>query len=181
MGFNKDFHDLGMTGGIGKYSFQSSSNFIPLYARIASPNQAQKMIERYLINPQHFWSDYGVRSLSRSSEFYNNAVWGNPGRYGDSKRMTNSNWQGPVWMPLCYFAAHALNYYDYKDKAIEMAQNSIETLLASLDKMGSFAENFDAETGEPLYCTEFASWNILMDILPKELSNNTWPMKLLFD
>ena len=182
MGFSKDFCDLGLDGVCGKYSFQSCSNFIPLYARIASPNQAQKMIERYLIDPKHFWSKYGVCSLSRSSEYYNNAVWGNPGRYGDrSRSMTNSNWQGPVWMPLCYFACHALNYYGYKDKAMKMAENSIDTLLSSLDKMGSFAENFDSETGEPLYCNEFASWNILMDILPKELDKNTWQIQLLFD
>lgn len=181
MGFNKIFHDLALGRDIGKYSFQSCSNFIPLYARIASQEQAQKMIERYLITPQHFWSEYGLRSLSRSSEYYNNAVWGNPPRYGDPNRMTNSNWQGPVWMPLCYFGAHALNYYGYKDKAMELAQNSINTLLGSLEKIGSFAENFDAETGKPLYCVEFASWNILMDILPEELNNDTWQMQLFFN
>ena len=68
---------------IGKYAFQSCSNLIPLYARIASPEQARSMIEKYVIAPEHFWSEFGVRSLSRSSEYYNNALWGNPGRYSE--------------------------------------------------------------------------------------------------
>ncbi len=71
------------------------------------------MIERYVLSADHFLSAFGIRSLSRSSEYYNNAIWGNPPRYGPHDRLTNSNWQGPVWVPLCCFVAHAPAHYGY--------------------------------------------------------------------
>jgi glycogen debranching enzyme len=165
---------------IGNYAFQSCSNLIPLYARIASPEQAKAMIEKYVIAPEHFWSEYGVRSLSRSSEYYNNALWGNPGRYSEQHRLTNSNWQGPIWIPICYFVFHALRHYGFTSKAEELAANTVNLLASSLDHMGSFAENYDGDTGKPLYCIDFASWNILADQMPKERSSGKWIMDTVF-
>jgi mannosyl-oligosaccharide glucosidase len=166
---------------IGTYAFQSCSNLIPLYARIASHEQAKAMIEKYVIAPEHFWSNHGVRSLSRSSEYYNNALWGSPGCYAEQHRLTNSNWQGPIWIPICYFAFHALRHYGFTAKAEELAENTVNLLTSSLDHIGSFAENYDGDTGMPLYCKNFASWNILADQMPKELDSGKWIMDTIFN
>ena len=87
---------------IGRYAFQTCSNLIPLYAGVADREQGRAMLRRYVLSEEHFLSPHGIRSLSRASEFYNNAVWGNPPRFGDHRVLTTSNWQGPVWIPLCY-------------------------------------------------------------------------------
>jgi Mannosylglycerate hydrolase MGH1-like glycoside hydrolase domain len=166
---------------VGRFAFQSCSNLIPLYARVADDDRARRMIETYLLSPEHFWSPHGIRSLSLSSEFCNNAVWGNPPRYGPHDRMTNSNWQGPVWIPVCYFAFHALRHYGYADEARDLADRTVEVLAISLDKQGSFAENFHAETGAPLYCTNFASWDILADQMHLELDTGEWVMDPVFE
>lgn len=164
----------GLSGDIGRHALQTCSNLLPLYARVAPRDRARAMIERYVLHPDHFWSAYGIRSLSRSSEYYNNARWGNPTRFGDHRRLTNSNWQGPVWFPLCYFMVQALGHYGFPTEARLLADRIVATLANSIRVQGSLAENFDAETGAPLYCTNFASWNLLADTLHESLSTGRW-------
>jgi neutral trehalase len=166
---------------VGKFAFQSCSNLIPLYARIAPPARAKRMIETYALSADHFLSPWGIRSLSRSSEYYNNAVWGNPPRYGPHDRMTNSNWQGPVWVPLNYFMCHALRRYGFPRAARDVADRTARVLAKSLREVGSFAENFDGETGAPLYCRNFASWNLLADTMHEDLRKDSWLLDVLFD
>jgi len=177
------FHlgDPDLAASVGHYAFQSCSNLIPLYARVAPRARAVEMIRRYVLSPGHFLSPHGIRSLSRSSEYYNNAVWGNPPRFGgDHRRMTNSNWQGPVWIPLGYFMAHALRFYGFPNEAADLAARMIGVLARGLRSIGSFTENYDAETGAPLYARNFASWNILADILPEEIASGRWIMDPVF-
>jgi glycogen debranching enzyme len=147
---------------------------------MAEPEQAQAMISTYVINEQHFWSPYGIRSLSKSSEFFNNAVWGNPSRFGDHRRMNESNWQGPVWMPINYFVFHALRHYGFAQEAGELADRAVGVLAGSLRLQGSFSENFNSETGEPLYAKHYASWNLLGDTLHDDLASGNWIMDPVF-
>ena len=175
------YEDACLDSEIGRYAFQTCSNLIPLYARIADKDRASVMIEKYILSNDHFACSFGIRSLSKSSEYYNNAVWGNPPRFGDHRRLTNSNWQGPVWIPLNYFMFHALNNYGYKKEAQEVADKTIKLLAMSLKNIGSFAENYHADTGEPLYAREFASWNILADMMHKEGSEVEWCMEPVFE
>lgn len=166
---------------VGRYAFHTSTNLIPLYARMADHARAKEMIDTYVINENHFWSPHGIRTLSKASEYYNNAVLGNPSRFGDHRRMTESNWQGPVWVPMCYFVFHGLRYYGYKDMARKLADNIITTLARSLEKIGSFSENFHGETGQPLYATCYASWNMLADTMHDDLERDEWIMDPVFN
>jgi len=172
--------DGSLTSDVGKYAYFSCSALVPLFARIASPEQAQRMIKNYVLNPEHFRSLYGIRSLSRSSEYYNNARWGNPPRFGDHRRLTNSNWQGPVWIPLNWFVFHALLHYGFEAEAAELAEDTFRVISMSLDQHGYMRENFHGETGEALYADKFASWNILADLMPDYLPGGKPPLNLFF-
>lgn len=176
--FRLSFDDV--PSDLGRFAFQSCSNLIPLYARMADPDLARAMIESYVVNEEHFWSPYGIRSLSKASEYFNNAVLGNPSRFGDHRRMTESNWQGPVWTPINYFVFHALRHYGFTEEAGWLADRSVEVLAKSLQIQGSFSENFHSETGEPLYATCYASWNLLGDTLHEDLAAGSWIMDPLF-
>ena len=121
------------------------------------------MIEKYILAPEHFRSRFGIRSLSKSSEYSNNARWGNPPRFGEWNRLTNSNWQGPVWIPLNWFVMHTLLRYGYRNEAERLADDTVELVYKSIQTLGFMRENFDSETGEGLYADNFASWNILTD------------------
>lgn len=165
---------------VGRYAFQSCSNLIPLYARMADPDSARAMIKRYVVNEDHFWSPYGIRSLSKSSEYFNNAVLGNPSRFGDHRRINESNWQGPVWTPINYFAFHALRHYGFTEEAGVLADRAVSVLAKSLQIQESFSENFNSETGEPLYAACYASWNLLGDTLHDDLAADKWIMDPIF-
>lgn len=179
---NRLLHYPGMdyNGSFGKYAYVSCPALLPLFAGIAPAERAKRAIEGYVLDPNHFRSRYGIRSLSKSSEYYNNAVWGNPGRYSDYRRTTNSNWQGPVWIPLNWFAFHALVRYGYREDAVRLAEDTVMVIARNVRKYGYMAENFDAETGENLYAKNFASWNILADVMADFLEPDAAPLRMFF-
>ena len=155
--------DGNLTSNVGKYAYVSCPSLLTLFSGIAEPERAKRMIEKYVLAPEHFRSPWGIRSLSKSSEYYNNGRWGNPPRFGDWHRLTNSNWQGPVWVPINWFTFHGLLRYGYTDEARKLADDTVELIYNSIKTLGFMRENFHAETGEPLYADNFASWNILSD------------------
>ena len=104
------------------------------------------------------------------TDFRQNARWGNPPRFGDWTRLTNSNWQGPVWIPLNWFVFHGLLRYGFIKVAESLADDTIELIFKSICELGFMRENYDAETGEGLYADNFASWNLLADAMPLYLS-----------
>jgi len=165
----------------GRFAFQSCSNLIPLYARMASREQAERMLRKYVMSEDHFLSPYGIRSLSRSSDYYNNAVLANPPRYGGHFWMTCSNWQGPVWSPICYFMFNALLHYGLRDEAKEVADRIVRAMASVLEKQGALSENIHAETGRPGYCYKMGSWNILIDTLHDQLREGRWIMDPVFE
>jgi putative isomerase len=165
---------------VGTFAYLSCPALIPLFAGIAAPEQAERMIKSYVLNPNHFRSPYGIRSLSRSSEYYNNAKWGNPRRFGEHRDLTNSNWQGPVWILLNWFVFHALLRYGFTAEAEQLADDTFKVVAMSLNQLGYMRENFDGETGEPLYADYFASWNILADLMPDYLPGGKKPVQLFF-
>lgn len=175
------YDDALLDDTVGRFSYQGCSNLIPLYARMADKNRARRMIKTYLLSEKHFWSAFGIRSLSRSSNFHNNAVWGNPPRFGDHRQLSNTNWQGPVLILVNYLMFHALRHYGFREEAGDLADRTIRVLAKSLDKMGSWSENFHPDTGKPLYAENFASWNILADAMHTELETGKWIMDPVFE
>ena len=72
-----------------------------------------------LLDEDEFLSDYGIRSLSKYHEKYP-FVFGNEGHHriqyepGESRSDMfggNSNWRGPIWMPLNYMIITSLRKY----------------------------------------------------------------------
>ena len=76
-----------------------------------------------LLDEAEFLSDYGIRSLSKcyqdnpyvfGYQGNNYTVQYEPGESCSSMFGGNSNWRGPIWLPLNYLIIHALRkYHDY--------------------------------------------------------------------
>ena len=76
-----------------------------------------------LLHQAEFLSDYGIRSLSKvhASQPYQFEYMGHhysiqyePGESSSSMFGGNSNWRGPIWLPLNYLIIHSLRkYYAY--------------------------------------------------------------------
>ena len=90
---------------------------------LAVPSQERLVrLLRYLLDEDEFLSPYGVRALSRvhaSKPFELRAdgaeyrVTYEPGESQSGLFGGNSNWRGPVWVPLNYLLVEALERYHY--------------------------------------------------------------------
>ena len=76
----------------------------------------------YLLDPQEFLSDFGIRSLSKAhgeKPFVfkhggmHNSVAYTPGESDTDMFGGNSNWRGPIWFPVNYLIIEALERYHY--------------------------------------------------------------------
>jgi hypothetical protein len=88
---------------------------------IPSRERLERML-RYLLDENEFLSPCGIRSLSRAYQdnpyVFSPCSHSNPVRYvpGDSDSDLfggNSNWRGPVWMPVNYLLVEALERYHH--------------------------------------------------------------------
>jgi hypothetical protein len=88
---------------------------------VVQPEQLRRML-RIMLDEQEFLSPYGIRSVSLRHREYPYAV----NRYGIERTLTyepgeatstlfggNSNWRGPIWMPVNYLLIEALQRFDY--------------------------------------------------------------------
>jgi alpha,alpha-trehalase len=134
------------------------SNQIPLWARIASPEQARAMIERYVLAPGKLWGNHGIRSLAADDPQYNN----------ENILKPYSNWQGPIWPHANWMFVHALVHYGYADAAVQAAERVARVCLADLTENRMMHENYHADTGRPLAAPDFVSWNVLVANIVEE-------------
>lgn len=134
--------------------FKMWTGFAPLYAKIAPENYAKRAIEEHLLNPNEFWSDYGLRSMAKNEPIYNTVESSNP-----------SNWQGPIWVVSTYIMYKSLLNYGYEKEAKKCVQNLVNTLYYDYENFGAFHEYWNPETGKSNIKLGFMNWNALIGIM----------------
>jgi hypothetical protein len=155
------------------------TNLWPLWLGLSPASRAKRALE-YVRNPEDFWSEHGIRSMAKSDPRYSNARNGLtlPMTYPEPNAGANtcSNWHGPIWSLTNYLTALALKRYGFEKEAQTVTERIIRVHAASLRTLGVFAENYSAETGEPLAATGgIGSWCLMLRHLPAHLeSQPTW-------
>lgn len=116
-------------------------------------------------DPDHLWSDYGIRSLSKSDEFYSEG---------------ENYWRGPIWINMNYLALSSLykvappfpsilltkNYISvegpFQEKAKklydELRKNIVENVVTEWERTGFTWEQYDQETGQGRRSHPFDGW-----------------------
>jgi hypothetical protein len=110
-----------------------------------------KALLQRMLDEESFLSDYGVRALSKSHEgkpfrfdaggtTHEVAYW--PAESRSTVFGGNSNWRGPIWMPINYLIIEALqrfHYYYGDDFKVECPTGSGQfmTLLEVSEELGS--------------------------------------------
>lgn len=122
-----------------------------LWAGIATPEQAVRMVKENLTDPRTFWGEYGVRTLSKLEKMYNLEATHNP-----------SNWQGPIWGISNYMVFRGLADYGFDTEARELAKKTISLYGMDLEKEGALHEYYDPDTGRPIINKGFQNWNYLV-------------------
>lgn len=126
------------------------SGFLAMWAEIATPEQARRMVERYR-DPRTFNAPYGVRTLSKLEKMYNVRASGNP-----------SLWTGPVWGVSNYLVFRGLVKYGHDAEARELADKTIRLFSRDLERFGALHEYYLPESGEPVLNRGFQNWNYLV-------------------
>ena len=139
------------------------TNLTPLWAGIATPGQATRMIEDHLINPKELWARYGIRTLAPSEPLY------------DPK---DGYWRGPVWVISSYLMMHGLLNYGYPKQALQLANETEELLVNDLEATGGMNECYNPDNGRPVAGDHFVSWDLLGEHMVEEAKRDLDPTVL---
>jgi glycogen debranching enzyme len=131
---------------------RSYAGLVPLIAGVVPPDRQARVLAA-LRDPGAFLSPHGVRSVTADSVLYE------PG-YARAKG-TNSNWRGPVWMPLNYLLVEALGDVE-PQLAAAIRERVVGTVEADWTATGHFHEYFDAESGEGIGADAQTGWTALV-------------------
>ena len=129
---------------------QMFTGFLPLWNGIASPEQAAELVKVNYVADDRLRANWGVRSLSSRESMYSLAFSSNP-----------SNWLGPVWIIVNYFAWKGFERYGFQQEASALAGKTIALLAADLKTNGSLNEYYHPDTGAALSHKGFMDWNLL--------------------
>jgi putative isomerase len=139
------------------------TDFVPLWAGVASAGQARRMIEEHILNPKEFWANYGIRTLVPNEPLYD---------------PQHGYWRGPVWIISNYLILHGLMNYGYTKQALELATRTQDLLVRDLEKTGGMNECYDPDQGTPLAGGHFVSWDLLGEHMLEEAKKDIDPTAL---
>lgn len=139
------------------------TDFVPLWARIATPEQAQRMIRQHLLNPEEFWAPYGIRTIAADEPDYN---------------PHSGYWRGPVWVISNDLLMHGLMNYGFRKQASELAEETVTLLVRDLKATGGMNENYNPQTGAPTAAGHFVSWDLLGAHMLQEAQTGADPAAL---
>lgn len=119
-------------------------------------------------NPELIWTNYGLRSLAKTSPLY-------------LKRNTEHDppyWRGAIWINLNYLTLRALSHYSkthgpYSNKAKavynELRQNIIKNMAKEYRRTGYVWEQYNDKTGEGQRSRPFTGWSSLVVLMMAEI------------
>jgi hypothetical protein len=131
---------------------KSLNGLIPLIAGAVPPDRLEEVMA-HLTDPAEFWSNFGVRSLAADESIYE------PG-YSTSG-FKNSNWRGPIWLPINYLLVQSLSTID-ATVSDQLRENLIKLVEAQWQQDQRFHEYYDAETGQGLGADHQTGWTALV-------------------
>jgi putative isomerase len=122
---NKDLHT-------GQFNTRlSPTNFYPLIASAATPEQAHTMIQKHLLNPKEFWGEWIIPSIERDDPAFHDQNY----------------WRGRIWGPMNYLVYLGLRNYDEPQVRSQFAAKSYALFLREWTQNRHVHENYNAITG----------------------------------
>ncbi|MCE5279300.1 MAG: trehalase family glycosidase [Planctomycetaceae bacterium] len=141
----------------------SPTNFYPLLARAASPEQADRMINEHFYNPTEFWGTWILPSISRD----------------DARYKEQHHWRGRIWAPMNWLVYLGLRNYDTpaaRRARADLVERSTALLMKEWNEKRHVHENYNANTGEGCdhYMSDrFYHWGALLALMALKESGRT--------
>ncbi|PSS26953.1 Mannosyl-oligosaccharide glucosidase [Actinidia chinensis var. chinensis] len=143
-------------------------SLFPFMGKIIPP--ASSILEQQLnliSNRSILWTDYGLRSLSKTSSMYMKYNTEHDAPY----------WRGPIWMNMNYMILSALHHYSkengpYRDKAkiiyTDLRSNLIRNIVRNYQQTGYLWEQYDQKKGKGKGARVFTGWTSLVLLIMAE-------------
>ena len=140
------FYDL---SGVGEQSVEvvTISSLMPLVLEDLPRPIVETLVEKWLTNPDHFWTPYPLPSVPASSPKF---MPGNPHGF---------IWRGPSWINTNWFLSHGLRRHGYTDIADTIVARSHDCI----EKSG-FREYYHPFTAEGLGARDFGWSTLILDM-----------------
>ena len=144
----------------GRFSHRlSPTNFYPLFAGIATPEQAERMIKEHLLNPEEFWGPYVTPTIARDDPAFPDQFY----------------WRGDIWGPTNYMLYEGINRYRFDEVAREYAQKNYDLFMDDWQSNQHDDEQYYAWGGSAGGDTHY-TWGALLCLIPLEqyIDMNPW-------
>jgi putative isomerase len=137
----------------------SPTNFYPMLAGIATPDQARRMVNQHLLNPREFWGEYVAPTISRSDPTFSDQYY----------------WRGSIWGPSNYLLYHAIDRYGFDQVALEFAKKSYALFMDDWKTNQHDDELYHAGGGSGGGDIHY-TWGALLCLIPLEqfIDENPW-------
>ncbi len=146
---NKDLHT-------GEFSHRlSPTNFYPLLAKAATPEQADEMITKHLLNPDEFWGERVLPAIARNDPAFKDQDY----------------WRGRIWGPMNYLVYLGLLNYDSPTAVRarkQLAEKSMALFLQEWTEKGHVHENYSAmgdDSDTVRSSDRFYHWGALLGLI----------------
>jgi len=137
----------------------SPTNFYPMFAGIATPAQAKRMVEEHLLNPKEFWGTYVAPTIARNDEAFPDQNY----------------WRGTIWGPTNYMLYEGINRYEFDKVALEYAHKSYDLFMDDWKTNQHDNEQYHAWGGNGGGDTHY-TWGALLCLVGLEqyIDKNPW-------
>jgi hypothetical protein len=111
---------------------QAFEGIWPLVVGAATPRQATRVIDEWLLNPSRFFTGHPIASVGAT----------------DPKFVLRL-WRGPAWNSMTYWAARACVRYGRNDAAVKLLEAALDDTARQFDRSGQIWEFYHPQAGEP--------------------------------
>ena len=157
-------------GLVGQFEVQGALHvgraFATLWAGVASPGQAGRLLREQLLNPEKYHTPWRVPVLAASEPGYS------PDPLPDDIGCT---WRANVWAPINYYIRDGLMLYGFEAEARELSRHS-ERLVQTT----GLREYFRSTDGKGCGLDPFWGWTSLLLFMPAEDKAAFHPSLALF-
>lgn len=129
----------------------SPTNFYPMFAGIATPEQAESMVKKHLLNPDEFWGKYVIPTIARNDRSFGDQFY----------------WRGNIWGATNYLVYLGLNRYHYDQASLDVAGKSYDLFMSDWNENQNYDEQYRASGGNGGGETHYM-WSGVLLLMPIE-------------
>ncbi len=124
------FHDIWAIRD-PQYRYAAQEGMWPVVVGIASKDQAEKVIDGYLLNPEQFFTAHPLATVGKSDP-----------------RFEQRMWRGPAWNSMTWWAARGCLHYNRPDAAMKLLEQALDASAIQYERTGCIWEYYHSELGD---------------------------------